>query len=100
MCDHRIGAGRGEEERAGTVRRMIFSGSLCLAVFATTLCLCVFAIKGIPAFKTLESGLPRTRGSGVCVSCLFFKDIEPSPFQDSFSVRQQGGLPGPPPRSP
>ena len=29
-----------------------------------------------------------------------FKDTEPSPLQDSFSVRQQGGLPGPPPRSP
>ena len=26
-----------------------------------------------------------------------FKDTEPSPLQDSFSVRQQGGLPGPPP---
>ena len=25
-----------------------------------------------------------------------FKDTEPSPLQDSFSVRQQGGLPGPP----
>ena len=36
----------------------------------------------------------------VCVGCLFFKDTEPSPSQDSFSVRQQGGLPGPPPRSP
>ena len=31
---------------------------------------------------------------------LIFKDTEPSPLQDSFSVRQQGGLPGPPPRSP
>ena len=29
-----------------------------------------------------------------------FKDTEPSPLQDSSSVRQQGGLPGPPPRSP
>ena len=28
-----------------------------------------------------------------------FKDTEPSPLQDSFSVRQQGGLPGPPPVS-
>ena len=27
----------------------------------------------------------------------FFKDTEPSPLQDSFGVRQQGGLPGPPP---
>jgi hypothetical protein len=36
----------------------------------------------------------------VCVGCLFFKDTEPSPLQDSSSVRQQGGLPGPPPRSP
>jgi hypothetical protein len=36
----------------------------------------------------------------VCVGCLFFKDTEPSRLQDSFSVRQQGGLPGPPPRSP
>ena len=36
-----------------------------------------------------------------CVCWLFiFKDIEPSPLQDSLSVRQQGGLPGPPPRSP
>ena len=36
-----------------------------------------------------------------CVCWLFiFKDTEPSPLQDSFSVRQQGGLPGPPPRSP
>ena len=26
-----------------------------------------------------------------------FKDTEPSPLQDSSSVRQQGGLPGPPP---
>ena len=35
-----------------------------------------------------------------CVCWLFiFKDTEPSPLQDSFSVRQQGGLPGPPPRS-
>ena len=29
-----------------------------------------------------------------------FKDTEPSPLQDSSSMRQQGGLPGPPPRSP
>ena len=29
-----------------------------------------------------------------------FKVTEPSPLQDSFSVRQKGGLPGPPPRSP
>ncbi len=29
-----------------------------------------------------------------------FKDTEPSPLQDSFSVLQQEGLPGPPPRSP
>jgi len=29
----------------------------------------------------------------VCVGCLFFKDTEPSPLQDSSSVRQQGGLP-------
>ena len=36
-----------------------------------------------------------------CVCWLFiFKDTEPSPLQDSLSVRQQGGLPGPPPRSP
>ena len=36
-----------------------------------------------------------------CVCWLFiFKDTEPSPLQDSSSVRQQGGLPGPPPRSP
>ena len=35
----------------------------------------------------------------LCVCWLFiFKDTEPSPLQDSFSVRQQGGLPGPPPR--
>ena len=27
------------------------------------------------------------------------KDPEPSPLQDSFGVRQKGGLPGPPPRS-
>ena len=35
----------------------------------------------------------------VCVYCwlFIFKDTEPSPLQDSFSVRQQGGLPGPPP---
>ena len=26
-----------------------------------------------------------------------FKDTEPSPLQDSFGVRQKGGLPGPPP---
>jgi hypothetical protein len=33
---------------------------------------------------------------GQCVCWLFiFKDTEPSPLQDSFSVRQQGGLPGP-----
>ena len=33
-----------------------------------------------------------------CVCWLFiFKDTEPSPLQDSSSVRQQGGLPGPPP---
>ena len=32
--------------------------------------------------------------SGVCVGCLFFKDTEPSPLQDSSSVLQQGGLPG------
>jgi len=37
----------------------------------------------------------------VCVCWLFiFEDTEPSPLRDSFSVRQQGGLPGPPPRSP
>ena len=40
------------------------------------------------------------RVRGVCVGCLFFKDTEPSPLRDSFSVRQQGGLPGAPPRSP
>jgi len=28
-----------------------------------------------------------------------FQDTEPSPLQDSFGVRQKGGLPGPP-RSP
>ena len=28
------------------------------------------------------------------------KDTEPSPLQNSFGVRQKGGLPGPPPRSP
>ncbi len=34
----------------------------------------------------------------VCVCWLFiFKDTEPSPLQDSSSVRQQGGLRGPPP---
>jgi len=33
----------------------------------------------------------------VCVECLFLKVAEPSPLQDSFSVRQKGGLPGPPP---
>ena len=39
--------------------------------------------------------------SAKCVCWLFiFKDTEPSPLQDSSSVRQQGGLPGPPPRSP
>ena len=33
--------------------------------------------------------------SGVCVCGLFIlKDTEPSPLQDSSSVRQQGGLPG------
>jgi hypothetical protein len=38
-------------------------------------------------------------GIRTCVHCVFiFKDTEPSPLQDSFSVRQQGGLPGPPPR--
>jgi hypothetical protein len=26
----------------------------------------------------------------VCVGYLFFKDTEPSPLRDSFSVRQQG----------
>ena len=26
-----------------------------------------------------------------------FKDTEPSPLRDSSSVRQQGGIPGPPP---
>ncbi len=36
-----------------------------------------------------------------CVCWLFiFKGTEPSPLQDSFSVRQQSGLPGPPPRNP
>ena len=33
---------------------------------------------------------------GVCW-LFIFKDTEPSPLQDSFSVRQQGDLPGPPP---
>ena len=34
---------------------------------------------------------------GQCVCWFFFfKDTEPSPLQDSFSVRQKGGLPGPP----
>ena len=34
------------------------------------------------------------------MNCLFFlKVTEPSPLQDSSSVRQKGGLPGPPPRS-
>jgi hypothetical protein len=28
----------------------------------------------------------------VCIECLFFKDTEPSPLQDSFSVRQKGVL--------
>ena len=33
-----------------------------------------------------------------CVCWLFiFKDTEPSPLQDALSVRQQGGLPAPPP---
>ena len=43
----------------------------------------------------------RYRGIGGRVCWLFIlQDTEPSPLQDSFSVRQQGGLPGPPPRSP
>ena len=33
----------------------------------------------------------------MCVGCLFIKDTEPSPLQDSFSVRKQGGPPRPPP---
>jgi hypothetical protein len=32
----------------------------------------------------------------VSVECLFYKATEPSPLQDSFSVRQKGGLPGVP----
>jgi len=36
----------------------------------------------------------------VCVDCLLFKATEPSPLQNSFSVRQKGGLPGPPTRNP
>ena len=39
------------------------------------------------------------RDSRVCW-LFIFKDTEPCPLQDSFSVRQQGGLPGPPPRVP
>ena len=36
---------------------------------------------------------------GVCWLFIFM-DTEPSPLRDSFRVRQQGGLPGPPPGSP
>ena len=52
-----------------------------------------------PTIACLRAGAP-TQNPSVCVGCLFFKDTEPSPLQVSSSVRQQGGLPGPPPRSP
>ena len=43
--------------------------------------------------------LPKFPFAQVCVECLLFKDTEPSPVQNSFSVRQKGGslIPGPPP---
>ena len=46
-----------------------------------------------------DSGTGTVTVTGVCW-LFIFKDTEQSPLQDSSSVRQQGGLPGPPPRSP
>ena len=40
------------------------------------------------------------RGRQCMLSVYFFKVTEPSLLQDSFSVRQKGGLLGPPARSP
>ena len=48
--------------------------------------------------KIRDSCLILNKKRVVCVGCLIFKDTEPSPLQDSFNVRQQGGLPGPPPQ--
>ena len=50
------------------------------------------------ALSSVCSGL-HTGCASVCW-LFIFKDTEPSPLRDSFRVRQQGGLPGPPPRSP
>ena len=40
--------------------------------------------------------MPRLYCQG-CVGVFIFMVTEPSPLQDSFSVRQKGGLPGPSP---
>ena len=55
------------------------------------------AVPSDPPNGLSTAGVCRVWDSVVCVGCLFFKDTEPSPLQDSFSVCQQGGLPGPPP---
>ena len=34
-------------------------------------------------------------GMAVCVECLFLRTPSRGPLQDSFGVRQKGGLPGP-----
>jgi hypothetical protein len=57
-----------------------------------------------PALKvSFNRPRPRSqtaRAAGRVCWLFIFKDTEPSPLQDSSSVRQQGALPGPPPRSP
>jgi hypothetical protein len=48
--------------------------------------------------RTLGTGCSLNLDLKRCVLVVyFFKDTEPSPLQDSSSVRQQGSLPGPPP---
>ena len=68
----------------GTPPRRIVSRTKLQAVFTWVL----------PVFVRLQPGKEEIF-SPACVLVFIFKDTEPSALQDSFSVRQQGGLPGP-----
>ena len=63
-----------------------------------TLSVCwLFIFKDTEPSPLRDSFSVRQQGLPSVCWLFIFKDTEPSPLQDSSSVRQQGGLPGPPP---